>query len=67
MRLHHLLLALFFLVLSAGSGELVGALGGAAGSLSLLFLPPSVLLPSSTRGQTKPTAVDASEKPALSP
>lgn len=66
MRLHHLLLGLLFLVLSAGSGELVGAPGVSCG-LSLLFLPPSVLLPPSTRGQTKLTIFDASEKPVLSP
>ena len=43
-----------------------GSPGGGRG-LSLVFLPPSVLLPSSTRGQTKPTVFDASEKPVLSP
>ena len=65
MRLHHLLLAVLFLVLSAGSGELVAAPEGAVGSL--LFLPPSVLLSPSTRGQTKPTIFNASQKPVLSP
>ena len=41
MRLHHLLLVLLFVVLSAGSGELVGAPGGAVGSLSCFYLPLS--------------------------
>ena len=37
MRLHHLLLVLLFVVLSV-SGELVGAPGGAVGSLSSFSL-----------------------------
>ena len=38
MRLHHLLLALLFLVLSAGSVELMADPGGAVGSLSCFYL-----------------------------